>query len=223
MDALVCLSGGQDSTTALYWAKQNFEKVHSLTILYGQRHSLEVEAANKIASLAEVETHEVLKIGAILRGTSPLINPREEVKTYASVEHLPGGIEPTFIPGRNILFLVLAANRAVAKGIDHIVIGVSAVDYGGYPDCRPEFIHNMTQALRTGLGKADFYIHTPLIYMSKAETVKLALSLPGCMEALKYSHTCYKGVYPPCGKCHACLLRAKGFREVGVEDPLLRR
>lgn len=221
-ECLVLLSGGQDSTTCLYWAKREFEFVHTLTINYGQRHNIELSAALKIAKLALIESYEVLDILNVLQGTSPLINRDNQVGQYNSVEDLPAGVEPTFVPGRNIFFLTIIANRAYCKGIRDIVIGVSQVDYGGYVDCRKDFIVSMQQALSQGLyGTNDsINIHTPLLNLSKRETVELAQEV-GAMEALKYSVTCYRGKKPPCGKCHSCLLRERGFKEAGVRDPLL--
>lgn len=222
MKALVVFSGGQDSTTCLYWAINKYGKgnVQALTFYYGQRHAREIEAASKIAELADIP-HEVLEVDNILAGTSPLTNPNEEVEQYESVEALPGGLEKTFVPGRNMLFLTLAANRAYVNNCDVLVTGVSEEDFGGYPDCREAFIDKMEDAIKTGLDR-DIEIITPLIYENKAETVNMALNLgEECMEALGLSHTCYNGQHPPCGKCHACLLRAKGFEEAGIVDPLI--
>lgn len=220
---LVILSGGQDSTTCLFWAKKHFDEVHAITFNYGQRHLVEIEAARDIARMAHVASHEVLYLGKnILAGTSPLTNPDFEVEKYASADVLPGGLEKTFVPGRNILFLTIAANRAYCLGAKNMVTGVAQEDFGGYPDCRAMFIHKQEQALQAGL---DFglMVHTPLMHLTKAETVTMAQNLPGCMEALAYSHTCYDGQVPPCGKCHACLLRARGFKQAGVIDPLVAR
>jgi 7-cyano-7-deazaguanine synthase len=216
---LVTLSGGQDSTTCLYWAKEHFQDIYTVSFDYGQKHRIELKSAETIARLAHVAEHETIHIEGLMKSTSPLIDTDRPVGQYRNVDELPGGIEPTFIPCRNILFLTIAANRAVVKGILDLVIGVSAVDYGGYPDCRPGFITLMQETLRQGL-ETDVTIHAPLISMSKKDTVLLAQTLPGCMDALTHSHTCYQGTFPPCGKCHACLLRSKGFQEAGVEDPL---
>jgi len=176
--------------------------------------------------MAGVASHEILDLGSILKGTSPLVDKTKEVGHYASTVELPEGIEPTFVPGRNLLFLVLAANRAVALGAEAMVIGVSQEDYGGYPDCRRDFISRMQEAIGLGVyGSAQaFGIHTPLLHMSKMETVKLARSLGGeCWEALAYSHTCYDGEYPPNPYNHASLLRARGFKLAGEADPLIVR
>ena len=224
--AVVLLSGGQDSTTCLYWALKRWKKVTALTIVYGQRHVVEVDAAKKIAEDAGVP-HEILELPKLLKGTSPLVNDNEEVGQYESAEDLPGGIEPTFVPCRNILFLTIAANRAACLGYSNIITGVCEEDYGGYPDCRSDFIGRMEDALVAGIWGAEsdknIMVHTPLMWLTKKASVDLAISLPGCMEALAYSHTCYNGSVPPCGKCHACLLRAKGFSDAGVADPLVER
>lgn len=220
---LVILSGGQDSTTCLYWAKEHFEEVYALTIDYGQKHILELQAAKQVAILAQVVCHEIVEVGTILKGTSPLVNFDEKVGLYKDVDSLPEGVEPTFVPARNALFLVLAANRAYCKGIKDIVLGVCEVDFAGYPDCRRSFIDKIQIALGEGVGNSSSYFtfHTPVMFLSKKETVDLSLSLSGCYEALRFTHTCYMGINPPCGRCHACLLRERGFREADIKDPIL--
>jgi 7-cyano-7-deazaguanine synthase len=221
---VVLFSGGQDSTTCLYWAKKHFEEVHAVTINYGQKHSLELESAKKIVELAGIASHEIINVGSILGGTSPLVNPNYEVEQYKDVESLPGGVEDTFVPGRNIFFLTIVANKAVCLDAANIVIGVSEEDFGGYADCREVFIVRMEKALNSGLfgeeGPPVLFIRAPLIHLDKKETVELAQKLPGCMGALKYSHTCYTGEFPPCGKCHACILRENGFKQAGLVDPI---
>ena len=219
--ALVILSGGQDSTTCLFWAKRLYDEVSSLTFDYGQRHRAELDAARRIAELADVR-HEIIELGALFAGLSPLTNTSSTVHQYESADALPGGLEDTFVPGRNILFLSVAANRAYVLGCDDMIIGVSQEDFGGYPDCRESFVRAMEHAVAEGLDR-PIKIATPLMHLSKKETVKLALTLPGCMEALAFSLTCYNGTNPPCAKCHSCLLRARGFEQAGVTDPLLSR
>ncbi len=218
--ALVVLSGGQDSTTCLYWALRQYDKVVAVTFDYGQRHAIEIEAAREIAEHAGIEW-ELVRIPP-LGGDSPLTELAREVRQYESADALPGGIEDTFVPGRNIIFLALAANRAASLGCEIIIAGLSQEDFGGYPDCRRVFVDAMEKAVNLGLEGtvAKIVIETPLINMSKKETVLLAQEV-GAMEALALSHTCYNGERPPCGHCHACLLRLKGFEEAGVEDPLL--
>jgi 7-cyano-7-deazaguanine synthase len=224
MKALVVFSGGQDSTTCLYYALRSgiYDEVRALTINYGQRHRLEIDAAVRIAALEDI-SHEIVDVGQILEGTSPLVSG-QEVETYASADVLPGGIEKTFVPLRNTLFLTIAANRAVVHGCHDIYTGICEEDYGGYPDCRESFRRSLNVAINMSLeGITDVLIRAPLMTLTKKETVEFAASLPGCMEALAYSHTCYNGVFPPCGKCHACHLRQRGFEQAGIEDPLLAR
>lgn len=218
--ALVVFSGGQDSTTCLYWAKERYEEVFALTFNYGQRHAIELESARKIAAMAQVK-QEVIAMGKIFAGLSPLTDTSRAVETYESVEQLPSGIADTFVPGRNILFLTVAANRAYVLGCNTLVLGVAQQDFGGYPDCRLDFIEKMQAALSSGL-EFDLSIATPLMHLDKKQTVQLAASLPGCLEALAHSTTCYNGVYPPCGSCNSCLLRARGFNQAGIVDPLLQ-
>lgn len=220
--ALVLLSGGQDSTTCLFWAKSQFTSVIGLTFDYGQRHSLELRAAEFIAAKAGIECIRI-NIGSILQGNSPLVNKEHAVGEYASIDALPSGIEPTFVPARNILFLTIAANQAFIHGCASIVIGVSREDYEGYPDCRNEFIAHIEKSLSLGIygEEGKIMVVAPLLFLGKKETVELAMSLPGCMEALAYSHTCYMNEFPPCGRCHSCLLRKRGFSVAGIQDPLV--
>jgi 7-cyano-7-deazaguanine synthase len=224
---LVILSGGQDSTTCLYWAKHVFDEVHAITFDYGQRHSVEIDCAIEVAQLAEVVTHSIVPVQGILKGTSPLVNPEEQVELYENAAVLPGGLEKTFVPMRNMLFLVIAANRAAVLGISDLVTGVCQEDFGGYPDCRQSFIDATEKAINEALfldpTEANFHIHTPLMTLTKKESVELAQKFEGCMDALSSTHTCYNGEYPPCGHCHACLLRQRGFDEAGIKDPLMVR
>lgn len=232
--ALVVLSGGQDSTTCLFWAVQKWgaENVHAITINYGQRHIREIEAAAKVAELAGISTrHEILDVGSILVSTSPLVSGNE-LEQYKDHSSLPGGLEKTFVPMRNTLFLTLAANRAYDLRAFNIVCGVCEEDYGGYPDCRERFIEALQDAFNESVNESDspiykgmglFTIHTPLMHLTKAASVHLARTLEGCWHALAYSHTAYDGAYPPLGHDHATLLRAKGFEEAGLPDPLILR
>lgn len=222
---VVVLSGGQDSTTALFWAKGVFDEVHAVTFDYGQRHAIEIDSACIVAKRAQVASHEVIVLPAgILQSTSPLTDPDAELEQYADHESLPGGLEKTFVPMRNQLFLTIAANRAYAKGCNNIVTGVAQEDFGGYPDCRRSFINALEHASELGtFTDHGLFIHTPLMDKTKKETVLLAADLDGCMDALAYTHTAYDGRYPPCGKDHASLLRAKGFEQAGYPDPLVVR
>lgn len=233
--AVVVLSGGQDSTTCLFWAFAQGYEVHTVTFDYGQRHHAELRAAraivdfvNKLPLREHVHTWELITLPNVLKGASPLIsnNPLEQ---YVDAQSLPGGLEKTFVPMRNQLFLTIAANRAYVLGTNILVTGVSAEDYGGYPDCRREFISSFETTCHLGAftgregAPEDLLVETPLMYKTKAETVLMALEFPMCYEALAYSHTAYDGEYPPVGHDHASLLRAKGFKEAGVPDPLVVR
>lgn len=226
--SVVVLSGGQDSTTCLYLAKKLGHTIHAVTFDYGQRHIREIKAATKIAAMAEVATHEVIEMGRILRGESPLVSDAS-LEQYQDHKSLPGGLEKTFVPMRNQLFLTIAANRAYVLGANNLITGVSQEDYGGYPDCRAEFIAKLEAACNAGSftgepgTRAPLRIVTPVIDMTKKEEVLFSLTLPGCYGALAWSHTAYDGQYPPTGHDHASLLRAKGFEEAGVPDPLVLR
>jgi 7-cyano-7-deazaguanine synthase len=225
--ALVVLSGGQDSTTCLFWAKQHFETVHAVTFDYAQRHHREIEAAIKVAELAGVASHAVLKVGPLLGGRSPLTNAGEELETYETFEEMDATIgdrvELTFVPMRNAFFLTLAANVAVVKDVFDLVTGVCQQDNANYPDCRQSFIDAQARTINEALGIDRFKIHTPLMDMTKAESVHLAMSIPGAYEALAFSHTAYSGEYPPLTRDHATVLRERGFEEAGVPDPLVVR
>lgn len=227
--ALVVLSGGQDSTTCLFWAINKGYEVHAVTFDYGQRHRIELEAARTVGEMAGVASHEFVCMGAgILKSTSPLVSDNE-LEQYEDHASLPGGLEKTFVPMRNQLFLTVAANRAYALGCRVMVTGVCQEDSGGYPDCRAGFIHLIQEATNAGTFTGEdgalrgLSILTPLMNLTKADSVYLARSLPGCMEALAFSHTSYDGAYPPTGHDHATLLRAKGFEEALIPDPLILR
>lgn len=213
--AVVLFSGGQDSTVCLYWAIENFDEVYPLVINYGQKHMVEITSAIKIIQMAGLENNaEFLRLPMNILKGGTLLNQESQAS---------GSIADTWIPYRNMLFLTIALNRALVLGeLSAVVTGVNAVDYSGYPDCREVFISSMFEA---GIEASEKVIDiiTPLIYYSKSEIVKIGASLEGCMEALAYSHTCYNGQVPPCGECNSCILRAKGFEEAGIKDPLIER
>ncbi len=230
--ALVVLSGGQDSTTCLFWAVQQFDEVHAITFDYGQRHKIEIEAAIKVAELAGVASHEIIPVPNCLVSTSPLIseNVLEQYKNAEEMEDIIGTrVELTFVPMRNALFFTIAMNRAVALGCQHIVTGICEADNANYPDCTDRFRMLFEMMCNTSLGRhsADarnyFSIHAPLMYHSKSKTVEMADKLPGCMEALAFTHTSYDGKYPPTDMNHANVLRAQGFADAGKPDPLVVR
>jgi len=225
--AVIVFSGGQDSTTCLFMALQRGYIVHAITFDYCQRHQREIDAAIRIARMISI-SHEVITIGTLLHGTSPLVSDAK-LAQYENHESLPGGLEKTFVPMRNQLFFTIAANRAYVRGINILFTGVSQEDFGGYPDCRTTFINAFENVSSCGTFTDDpntlpsLRIITPLMQLTKAQTVLTAYNLPGCYEALAFTHTSYDGKYPPTGKDHATLLRAKGFEEAGLPDPLIFR
>ncbi len=216
--AIILLSGGQDSTTCLAWAKEKFDKVYALTLHYGQLHKIELESAKKIAKLNKVPL-KIYKTDLFKEFTkNALLN--KEIAIKAPKNKLPS----TFVPGRNLIFLSIAAIYAKQLGITNIITGVCQTDYSGYPDCRDEFVKSLEKTTNLAFGNTQnsenwIKIHTPLMWLTKAETVKFMQQL-GKIEILKYTHTCYKGERPACGKCPACVLRLKGFKEAGIKDPL---
>ena len=216
--ALVVLSGGQDSTTCLYWALERFgaANVDSVTFDYGQRHRIELECAQRVAEFAGVP-NRVLPIDTFKAlGGDALTDDAIEVAQAIDAD---SGLPNTFVPGRNLIFLTFAAAYAWRKAIANLVTGVAQTDYSGYPDCREGTIAAVQDAVRLGM-EFDVTIHTPLMHLSKRETVELARDLGG-LPAMALTHTCYNGARPPCGECPACILRASGFAEAGIEDPLL--
>lgn len=230
--ALVILSGGQDSTTCLFWAKKHFDEVHAITFDYGQRHRIEITAALEVAKLAGVVSHEIVTVPNILISSSPLTSPNG-LEQYENPEQMEAVIgdrrETTFVPMRNALFLTIAANRAEALGIPNLVTGVCQMDNANYDDCREVFIAAADMYINTALGHDHrgtprIYIHTPLMRLTKAETVWLMRDLgPDAWGALAYTHTSYDGKYPPTDMNHANVLRADGFVKAGLPDPLVLR
>lgn len=230
--ALVVLSGGQDSTTCLAWAQKCYDEVYAITFDYNQRHKIEIDAAIKIAHIIGIRSHEIVTLGPILQGKSPLTDPNAPLEKYESHEQMDKIIgdrrELTFVPMRNALFLTIAANRAEVLGATDIITGVCQMDNANYDDCREVFISAAENYINTALGHdhrgtSPIRLISPLMLKSKAETVKMALLLPGCYEALAYSHTSYDGTYPPTDNNHSNVLRAEGFQEAGYPDPLVLR
>jgi 7-cyano-7-deazaguanine synthase len=231
--AMVVLSGGQDSTTCLGWALAKFPKVAAVSFDYGQRHNIEVEAARNVISFFRAKlnreiNHEIVYLSPdIFKGTSPLTDKNAELEMYRNYREMEvvigDRIEKTFVPMRNFVFLGIAANRAVVKGSAMLVTGVCQADNANYPDCREIFVRDTEEAINGALGVTNFRIETPLMNLSKAESIKLARSLPHTYEALAWTHTAYDGRYPPTSKDHASVLRAHGFEEAGLPDPLVLR
>lgn len=229
MKAVVILSGGQDSSTCALWAKEFYEGIGGVCCVsfdYGQRHRRELEAAKKVSDILELP-HTVLPCSFASVSSSPLTNPDAELETYTdydSMDKIIGTrVEKTYVPHRNLTFLIHAASYAHSVGANVLVVGVCEADNANYPDCRAEFIKSAQQTLRLSLGDMSFCIEAPLIALSKAQSISMALSYPKGEEVLSFSHTCYAGEFPPCGKCHSCVLRAEGFRQAGIQDPLIVR
>jgi len=221
MRAVVLLSGGLDSYTAAAIAKAQRFTICALTIHYGQRHAREVDAARAVARALAVERHLELEVDLRAIGGSSLTSD-EAVPHGRDLNE--GAIPSTYVPARNTIFLSLALGWAEVLGARDIVIGVNALDYSGYPDCRPEFISAFERvadlATRAGVEGGRFRVHTPLLAMGKADIVRQGVAL-----GLDYglTHSCYdpKPDGKPCGTCDSCVLRAKGFSEAGVADPVL--
>ena len=219
--AICLLSGGLDSATCLALARREGYACYALSFDYGQRHNVELEAAARVAQLLGAERHQVVEIGLGQFGGSAL-TADIAVPKARSLEAMSEGIPLTYVPARNTIFLSLALAWAEVLVSSDIFIGVNALDYSGYPDCRPEFIEAYERmanlATRAGVeGRTRLRVHTPLIRLSKAEIIRLAAEL-GVPFAL--THSCYdpRPDGSPCGECDACLLRRKGFAEVGIED-----
>lgn len=232
---MVVLSGGQDSTTCLALAAQAHnrpgDEVHAITFMYGQRHATEIDAAKAVAKFYGVKSHEIVHVPDVLKSTSPLTSdtPLETYTDFPSMDKTIGDrVELTFVPLRNPFFLLVAANHALALGCDTLVTGICEADNANYPDCTGAFRWKMAEMINEALGRnsiagSRFTIQAPLLHLNKQQTVELMMRLPKGPEALAFTHTCYAGEVPPCGKCHACVLRAKGFEDAGVADPLVER
>jgi 7-cyano-7-deazaguanine synthase len=223
MRAVVLLSGGLDSYTAAAIAHADGFELYALTVVYGQRHAQEISAARRVASALKVVRHLELDIdmrgigGSALTSAAPVPKDRDLSDSDIPV---------TYVPARNTIFLALALAWAEALEARDIVIGVNALDYSGYPDCRPEFIHAFeglaSVATRAGVEGAKFRVHTPLIRLTKADIIRQGIALN-----LDYglTHSCYDPGADgrPCESCDSCVLRAKGFAEAGISDPVLDR
>ena len=215
--AVVLLSGGLDSATTLAIAKQQGFECYALSLSYGQRHSSELQAADRVAKSIGVKEHRTMPIALDAFGGSALTDMSIDVP-----EEIGGGIPVTYVPARNTIFLSLALGWAEALGARDIFIGVNAVDYSGYPDCRPEFLHAYESmanlATKAGVEGNGFKLHAPLVNLTKAEIIKQGTDL-----GVDYAATvsCYQADSEgkACGVCDSCRLRAQGFKDAGVSDP----
>ena len=220
--AVVLLSGGVDSTTTLAIATAEGYEAYALSFDYGQRHQIEIEAARRVANSLGAKEHRIAKIDMRIFGGSALTDDRDVPKKRSETE-IAHGIPITYVPARNTIFLAYALAWAEVIPTGHIFIGANAIDYSGYPDCRPEFIEAFETlanlGTKAGVEGARFRVHAPLIKSSKAEIIRKASQLN---VDLSLTHSCYDPSSEgfACGECDSCFLRLKGFREAGIEDPI---
>ena len=224
--AVVLLSGGLDSTTIMAIVKNKGYEIYALSFDYGQRHKLELEAAQKVAGHFGAKSHLIPRLDLDTIGGSALTEDIPIPQGRKLKEIGSDDVPITYVPARNTIFLAYALAWAEVLDATDIFIGVNSVDFSGYPDCRPEFIQSFQNtanlATKAGVEGKGIKIHTPLINMTKGEIIKKGISL-GVDYAM--THTCYspKKDGLPCGKCDSCLLREKGFKEAGIADPLVNQ
>lgn len=219
--AVVLLSGGLDSATCLYWAKSRGYGVEALTLDYGQRHVRETDHARRLARAAGARLHRV-RLDLPWLKSSSLVGSDRALPDVPLSRIGKAGIPSTYVPGRNTVFVALGLSLADAVGAEAVVVGANALDYSGYPDCRPRFYSAFQAVAARGTRRGDsglaLRVEAPLLRLGKASIVRLALHL-GVPMRLTWS--CYKGGARPCGRCDSCKLRAKGFEEAGLPDPAL--
>lgn len=226
VDAVVLLSGGLDSATAAAWALAEGYRLAALTLDYGQRHRVELAAAREIAATLGITDHIVLPINLAAFGGSALVDDSIAVPKDRSDAAITTGIPATYVPARNTVFLSLALALAETRGASRLVLGVNAVDYSGYPDCRPAFLEAFEQlanvATKAGVEGSTFKLVAPLVSLTKADIIRTGLRL-----GVDYGPTtsCYDPAPDgrPCGGCDSCQIRAAGFAAAGVADPRLTR
>jgi 7-cyano-7-deazaguanine synthase len=213
--ALVILSGGQDSATCLFWALRKFSAVETITFDYGQRHRIELECAAELCRQQGLKNTLIPIDSLKALGANALVDCSQKVSQTGGFQNLPS----TFVPGRNALFLTLAAAYAAPRGISNLVIGACETDFSGYPDCRDVFMESMEKSLSLAMDYA-FKIHRPLMRINKAQTFQMADDLGALQSIVDLTHTCYEGVRAEkhewgygCGECPACQLRQRGFQE----------
>jgi 7-cyano-7-deazaguanine synthase len=219
--ALVLLSGGLDSTVCLAIAASEASSVTTVTVDYGQRHRVELASAAQVVAALGVE-QLVVRLDLSAWGGSALTDDAVAVPDHGATPSggTSGAIPPTYVPARNLIFCALACGIAESRHCDSVYLGVNALDYSGYPDCRPEFVAAFQQAATLGLKRGvegrPLEFRTPLISLTKAQIVALGVELGAPLEL---TWSCYRGGAAPCGSCDSCVLRAKGFSEAGVRDP----
>lgn len=220
-EAVVLLSGGLDSSTVLAMAEERGFDVIALTFDYGQKHKRELNSARKIAKHFKAREHVVIPLDLGRHIRSALTQDSMSIPQRESVAEAGSAIPDTYVPSRNIIFLSIGASIAESRGAEAVFIAANAVDFSGYPDCTPEFIKVFQKTLdvgtRAGKEGRAVSVEAPILNLGKAEIVKEALRLK---VPLELTWSCYKGGAKACGRCDSCLLRLRGFREAGVEDPL---
>ncbi|MDD5131539.1 MAG: 7-cyano-7-deazaguanine synthase QueC [bacterium] len=218
--AVVLLSGGLDSTTCLYWAKDQGYECHCLVFDYGQRHKKEIQQAAKIAKTAKCQ-YQIVKISFPWKGSS-LLDKNLSVPVSTAVRRPLSAIPSTYVPARNTIFLSFALSCAEAIGAKAVVIGANALDYSGYPDCRPKYFQAIQKmadlATKAGVEGRKIKIVTPLLHKTKAQIIRWGSELK---VPYQFTWSCYRGGTRPCGICDSCILRAKGFREAKIADPAI--
>ena len=212
--AVVLLSGGLDSTIALFWTRAKGYRVDALSVDYGQRHRRELASARRVARQARAHLHE-LSLPLPWLKTSALVDRRQRLPDIPLAKIGRGPMPSTYVPGRNTVFLALGLSLAEAVGAEVLVVGANAQDYSGYPDCRPQFLRAFEQVARRGTVKGRLKILAPLLRMNKRQIVELGIKLRAPIEE---TWSCYAGGRKPCGRCDSCKLRAKGFAEAGLKD-----
>jgi len=236
--AILLLSGGMDSTICLFWAiDKGYTIEKTLSFYYGQKHTIELEAADNVTELANKYTHKVLgyyiehEVTNVLSQISDITKSalvgNTSNKSMNENHPINNNLPASFVPGRNILFLTIASVMAYTDAVSNLITGVCQTDYSGYPDCRADTIRALNLSLNLGMD-TDIEIITPLMYLTKAESLNLMLDMAPstrrlCWKALAYTHTCYNGKAEPCMQCPACELRAHGFKEANMIDPLIER
>lgn len=211
--AVVLLSGGLDSTTALYIARRQGYNVMCLIFDYGQRHSKEIEAAKRTAG----DSYKIIRF-KLPWGGSSLLDRRIKIPRGRSVIKIQRGIPSTYVPARNTLFLAFGISCAESIGAEKIFIGANCLDFSGYPDCRPDYFKAYERLISLGTRVGRIKIESPLLKKTKAEIIRIGTSLGVPYES---TWSCYMGGKRPCGECDSCILRAKGFKEAGIPDPLI--
>lgn len=220
--AIVLLSGGLDSSVTAHIAKEKGYQLSALSFLYGQQHEKEIQAAKKIADSLKITDHVFFTINLSQFGGSALLkNSKQQISTSSNVEDIGKTIPSTYVPGRNTIFLSIALSFAETRDADAIFTGVTAMDYSGYPDCRPEYINAFQRladlATKKTVSGNKITIETPLIHLNKAEIVKKGWELNVCFED---TWSCYNGRKKACGRCESCLLRLQGFQKAHIKDPI---